>query len=53
MIILYPDDVGTTYISAVKETLARMLAAAAPAGHAGRENRRQCLKASRQQKFSL
>lgn len=41
------DEVGTTYVSAVKETLARMLAAAAPAGHAGRENRRQCLKVLR------
>ena len=53
MIIRYPDEVGTTFVSAVKETLARMLAAAAPAGHAGRENRRQCLKASRRQTFSL
>uniref|UniRef100_A0A803MX59 Uncharacterized protein n=1 Tax=Chenopodium quinoa TaxID=63459 RepID=A0A803MX59_CHEQI len=39
-------EVGGTYISAVKENLARMLSAAAPPGQAGRENRRQCLKAS-------
>ncbi|KAH9616098.1 hypothetical protein KSS87_022817 [Heliosperma pusillum] len=44
-------EVGGSYFSAVKETLARMLSAAAPAGQAARDNRRQCLKASEQQSF--
>ncbi|KAL9239218.1 hypothetical protein vseg_013558 [Gypsophila vaccaria] len=40
-------DAGGSYISAVKETLARMLSAAAPAGLEATDNRRQCLKVLR------
>ncbi|KAL9227877.1 hypothetical protein vseg_003518 [Gypsophila vaccaria] len=40
-------EVGGSYISAVKETLTRMISAAAPAGQAARDNRKQCLKVLR------
>ncbi|KAK9756120.1 hypothetical protein RND81_01G074800 [Saponaria officinalis] len=40
-------DAGGSYISAVKETLARMLSAAAPAGQDAMDNRKQCLKVLR------
>ncbi|KAF8401632.1 hypothetical protein HHK36_012578 [Tetracentron sinense] len=40
-------DVGDMYPSAVQAALPRLLSAAAPPGVAARENRRQCLKASK------
>lgn len=42
----FPGDVGGVFLTSMKAVLARLLSAAAPSGNAGKENRRQCLKAS-------
>lgn len=43
----FSGDIGGVYPSTIKAVLPRLLSAAAPLGNAAKENRRQCLKASK------